>query len=148
MPDQTKNVFISHIHKDDEGLDDLKNLVARHGMVAKDYSITSDKGNNAKAENYIKYDILAPRIDACSTMVVYITPETRDSQWVDWKIEYAHHKQGRTIVGVWECGAKGCEIPDALGKYGDAIVGWETDAYAYRDVLLSNNRDLLCLACT
>lgn len=57
MPDQTKNVFISHIHKDDEGLDDLKNLVDRHGMVAKDYSITSNKENNAKPPDYIKYDI-------------------------------------------------------------------------------------------
>ena len=113
MPDQTKNVFISHIHKDDKGLDDLKNLVARHGMVARDYSITSDKENNAKAESYIKYDILAPRIDACSTMVVYITPDTRGSKWVDWEIEYAHN-QGKTIVGVWERGAKGCAIPEAL----------------------------------
>ena len=57
MPEQTKNVFISHIHKDDKGLDDLKNLVARHGMVAKDYSITSDKENNAKSPGYIKCDI-------------------------------------------------------------------------------------------
>ena len=124
MPDQTKNVFISHIHKDDEGLDDLKNLVGRHGMAAKDYSITSDKENNAKAEDYIKYQILAPRIDACSTMVVYITPDTRDSQWVNWEIEYAH-KQEKTIVGVWERGAKGCDIPDALDEYGHAIVGWD-----------------------
>ena len=124
MPEQTKNVFISHIHKDDKGLDDLKNLVARHGMVAKDYSITSDKKNNAKAEDYIKYDILAPRIDACSAMVVYITPDTRDSQWVNWEIEYAH-KKGKTVVGVWERGAKGCDIPDALDEYGHAIVGWD-----------------------
>ena len=57
MSEQTKNVFISHIHKDDEGLDDLKNLVAKHGMEARDYSITSDKGNNAKPPDYIKYDI-------------------------------------------------------------------------------------------
>ena len=124
MPDQTKNVFISHIHEDDEGLNDLKNLVARHGMVAKDYSITSDKENNAKAEDYIKYDILAPRIDACSTLVVYITSDTRDSKWVNWEIEYAH-KQEKTIVGVWELGSKGCEIPEALDQYGHAIVGWD-----------------------
>ena len=124
MPDQTKNVFISHIHEDDAGLGDLKKLVARHGMVAKDYSITSDKENNAKAEDYIKYQILAPRIDACSTMVVYITPDTRDSRWVNWEIEYAH-KQEKTIVGVWERGAKGCAIPDALDEYGHAIVGWD-----------------------
>ena len=115
MSDQTKNVFISHIHEDDAGLGDLKKLVARHGMVAKNYSITTDKENNAKAEGYIKYDILAPRIGACSTLVVYITPATRGSQWVNWEIEYAH-KQGKTIVGVWERGAKGCEIPDALAN--------------------------------
>ena len=122
MPDQTKNVFISHIHKDDKGLDDLKNLVARHGMEAKDYSITSDKENNAKSPDYIKSKILAPRIDACSTIVVYITPDTRNSQWVDWEIEYAH-KQEKTIVGVWERGAKGCDIPDALAtKLGDMLL--------------------------
>ena len=113
MSDQIKNVFISHIHEDDAGLHDLKKLVAGHGMEARDYSITTDKENNAKAEGYIKYDILAPRIDACSTMVVYITPDTRDSQWVNWEIEYAY-KQGKTIVEVWERGSKGCEIPDAL----------------------------------
>ena len=57
MPNQTKNVFISHIHKDDAGLGDLKKLVARHGMEARDYSITSDKENNAKSPGYIKCDI-------------------------------------------------------------------------------------------
>ena len=123
MPDQTKNVFISHIHEDDEGLGDLKKLLAKHGMEARDYSITSDKENNAKAEDYIKYQILAPRIDACGALVVYITSDTKDSNWVNWEIEYAH-KQGKTIVGVWERGSKGCDIPDALDKYGDAIVGW------------------------
>ena len=130
MPDQTKNVFISHIHEDDEGLDDLKNLVARHGMVAKDYSITSDKENNAKAEDYIKNGILAPRIDACSTMVVYITPDTKKSEWVSWEIEYAH-KREKIIVGVWELGSKGCEIPDALDQYGHAIVGWNGNKIVY-----------------
>ena len=126
MPDQTKNVFISHIHNDDKGLGELKNLVAKNGLEARDYSITSDKENNAKAEDYIKYGILAPRIDACSTMVVYITPDTKNSEWVNWEIEYAH-KHGKTIVGVWELGSKGCEVPDALDEYGHAIVGWTGD---------------------
>ena len=31
MPDDTRNVFISHIHEDDEGLSELKNLVAKAG---------------------------------------------------------------------------------------------------------------------
>ena len=92
-------------------------------MEVRNYSITSDKENNAKSPDYIKGEILAPRINACSTLVVYITPDTKDSQWVNWEIEYAY-RQGKTIVGVWERGSNGCEIPEALEEFHNAIVGW------------------------
>ena len=119
-----KNVFVSHIHPDDTGLPDLMNLLGKHGMEARNYSITSDKENNAKSPDYIKNEILAPRINACSTLIVYITPDTKVSDWVNWEIEYAY-KQGKTIVGVWEMGSKGCDIPEALEEFHDAIVGWK-----------------------
>lgn len=123
MPNQIKNVFISHIHEDDAGLDKLKSLLGRNGMNIRDYSINSDKPNNAQSEGYIKSEILAPRIRACGTMVVYITPDTKVSDYVNWEIEYAQ-KQGKRIVGVWAHGQKDCEIPEALDEYADAIVGW------------------------
>ena len=123
MPKDIRNVFVSHIHEDDAGLADLNNLLGRHGMEVRNYSITSDKENNAQSADYIKSEILAPRINACSTLVVYITPDTKNSDWVNWEIEYAH-KQDKTIVGVWEQGNAGCEIPEALEDVGDAIVGW------------------------
>lgn len=123
MPNQIKNVFISHIHEDDDGLSKLKSLLGRNGMNIRDYSINSDNPNNAHAEGYIKSEILAPRIQACGTMVVYISPETRDSHYVNWEIEYAQ-KLGKRIVGVWANGEKDCEVPDALAEYADAIVGW------------------------
>lgn len=119
----SKNVFVSHIHHDDAGLPDLMDLLGRHGMDARNYSITSDKENNAKSSNYIKSEILAPRINACSTLVVYITADTKSSDWVNWEIEYAY-KQGKTIVGVWERGSKGCDLPHALEEFHHAIVGW------------------------
>ena len=34
MTQDLRNVFISHVHEDDEGLPRLKDLVARHGMIA------------------------------------------------------------------------------------------------------------------
>ena len=126
MTNERRNVFISHIHEDDAGLGDFKDLLARNGMDVRDYSITSDKENNAKADDYIKYKILAPRIDACSTMVVYVTPETKQSDYVNWEIEYAF-KNAKTIVGVWERGSRGCELPEALEECHDAIVGWSSD---------------------
>ena len=92
-------------------------------MTPRDYSINADNPNNAHDENYIKSSILAPRIRLSSTLVVYISPDTKQSSWVDWEIEYAQ-KHDKRIVGVWERGSRGCEMPDALEKYADAVVGW------------------------
>lgn len=125
MVAKLKNIFLSHIHEDDAGLKDLKSLLANSGMDVRDYSITSDKANNAKAEDYIKYKVLAPRIEACSTLVVYLTPDTKTSEWVNWEIEYAD-KLGKTIVGVWERGSHGCDVPEALDEVAHAIVGWDS----------------------
>lgn len=123
MSDQQKNIFISHIHEDDEGLGKLKDLAQKHGLTARDYSINADKTNKAKSEDYIKSQILAPKIDACSALVVYISPGTKDSTYVDWEIEYAA-KSGKRIIGIWEYGQGGCEIPKGLDDCADAIVGW------------------------
>ena len=123
MAEETRNVFVSHVHEDDEGLGKLKDLLKANGMAIRDYSISSDNPNNAKAEDYIKSQILAPRIQQCSVLVVYVSPETKDSDYVNWEIEYAHSKDKR-IVGVWAHGEDSCELPEALTKYADAIVGW------------------------
>ena len=123
MAKETKNIFMSHIHEDDEDLGRLKNLLKANGMTVRDYSITADNPNNARSEDYIKSEILAPRIRQASTLVVYISPETKDSKYVNWEIEYAQ-KQDKQIVGVWAHGEKDCEVPEALDKYADAIVGW------------------------
>ena len=127
MSGEIKNVFISHIHGDDEGIPRLKNLVAQHGMNCRDGSITTGKFNRASNEEYIKYSILKPRIEWASVLVVYISPETKNSDWVNWEIECAH-REGKRIVGVWEWGAKDCELPEALKRYGDAVVGWNGES--------------------
>ena len=123
MSDQIKNVFISHIHEDDAGLASMKALLARNGMNIRDSSIKSSNPNNAKSEDYIKSQILAPQIQWAGTLLVYVSPNTKDSKWVDWEIEYAQ-KLGKRIVGVWEHRTKDCELPDALTNYADAVVGW------------------------
>lgn len=42
---------------------------------------------------------------------------------MNWEIEYAQ-SQGKRIVGVWARGENGCDLPEALSDYGDAVVGW------------------------
>ena len=123
MTNNIKDVFISHIHEDDDGLKDLKNLISKHGIDIRDSSITSEKPNSAKNPDYIKQDILSPQIQWCGTLVVYVSAGTKDSDWVNWEIEYAN-KLGKRIVGVWAQGQNQCDLPESLEKYGDAVVGW------------------------
>ena len=123
MATDMKNVFISHLHEDDAGLGNLKSLLEKNGLTIRDSSINSSNPNNAKNHDYIKSSILAPQIDWAGTLLVYVSPSTKDSDWVNWEIEYAA-KNDKRIVGVWEHGTKDCEIPSALKEYADAVVGW------------------------
>ncbi|MDP6590104.1 MAG: TIR domain-containing protein [Alphaproteobacteria bacterium] len=61
MASDTRNVFISHIHEDDSGLEKLKNLLESHGVTIRDYSISLDNPNNAHSESYIKTEPPFPR---------------------------------------------------------------------------------------
>lgn len=114
------------MHKDDAQLGDLKDLLKSKGYTLRDASITSDKPNNAKNESYIKSNYLAPRINWAGTVAVLITPATKKSDWVNWEIEYAVRHDKR-IVGIYARGAADSDTPEAFEKYGDALVGWNTD---------------------
>ena len=129
MASQIKNVFISHRHEDDEGLKDLKRLAANHGIRFRDYSVTADNPNNAHNEEYIKRQILAPRIRQSGCLAVYVSEKTRQSQWVEWEIEYAN-KLGKRIVGVWARADRDCTPPAALERHADAMVGWSGESIA------------------
>ncbi len=127
MADETtKNVFISHVHDDDDGLQKLKDLLAGKGMTIRDASIHAGKENGAESADYIKSEILAPQINWAGTFITYVTPKSKESKWVDWEIEYAE-KQGKQIIGVWAHGHNNCEVPRSLDKYADAVVGWNAD---------------------
>ena len=109
----TKNVFIAHVHEDDDLLPKLKALITKAGMEVRDGSINSDKPNEAESHEYIKSGILAPRIQWASTLLVLIT--------IDYTV-----KQGKNVVGVFAPGATDADIPEALARCGDAaVVGWQ-----------------------
>lgn len=121
-----KNVFVSHIQEDEAHIGKMKELLASRGYDCRDSSVTSESPNKAKNENYIKYEILSPLINWASTLVVLITPHTKNSEWVQWEIEHAK-ALGKRIVGVWAHGDSECEVPEALDKYADSVVGWNSD---------------------
>jgi len=122
-----KNIFISHVHEDDDLLPKLKDLISKAGMEVRDGSINSDKPNAAQNEDYIKREVLAPRIQWASTLVVLITHDTAQSDWVNWEIKHAI-EQEKNVVGVFAQGATDADIPEELRKHGDAaVVGWQSE---------------------
>ncbi len=126
MP-ETFNVFVSHLHEDDARIGDLKGLVANRELAIRDSSINASRPNKAKDPDYIKHQILAPRIDWAGTVVVLISPETKESEYVRWEIEYAA-KTNTRIVGVYTRGSADCDKPEGLEDYADSIVNWNGDA--------------------
>lgn len=123
MAETIRNVFISHIHRDDAGIEALRQLAKRHGYNYHSSSIDSSRPNAAHNEQYIKSAYLEPAIRWAGVVIVYMTPLTHASRWVNWEIEYAE-RTGKRIVGIWGPGAGLAEIPEALKKYADAVVDW------------------------
>ena len=121
---EIKNVFVSHYHEDEDSIRQFKDLLSADYCI-KNYSVTSEKYNNATNEEYIK-SLLRPLINQSSTLICLIGPETHDSKWVDWEIREAE-KLDRQIIGVYIQGAKDSDIPPALEEFADAIVGWNTE---------------------
>ena len=138
MDNQIINAFISHIQEDEGDIPRLKDIMARHGITARNYSITSDKFNNARSEEYIKAQILGPQIRQSGVHITHVSPETKNSKWVNWEIEYAH-KEGKRIVGIWQRGARNCELPEALKRHADAVVGWNGESII--DAINGNSND-------
>jgi antiphage defense system Thoeris ThsB-like protein len=122
----THNVFLSHRHEDDALVGDFKELMKDQNVDIRDSSITNAAPNQAKDPDYIKREILAPRIRWAGKLVVLVTPDTKNHDWVDWEVDYAN-KQGedKRIIGVWAAGAEDADLPDALKRHADAVVPWD-----------------------
>lgn len=123
-----RHVFISHHHKDDAEVDKLTKLLNRRGYDIRNSSIRAKPANQERLDKgRVKPEViqrlLRMKISWSGTIVVLIGKETHSRPWVNWEIEQAE-KQGKRIVGVW---AQEADLPENLKKYGDALVGWQSD---------------------
>ena len=127
--ESTRNVFISHHHKDDASVDGLTSLLKPRGHNLRNSSIRAKPENqrrlreNKVSDNVIRR-LLRMKMKWAGQVIVIIGKKTHTRPWVKWEIELAR-KLGKPIIGVYEHGLKDkVKIPDALEKYGDAIVAW------------------------
>jgi hypothetical protein len=119
-------IFVSHIHEDDEHIDKMRALLENNGYEVQVSAIDSSNPNNATDPDYIMQRHISPKIDWANTIVVLISPGTKDHPWIDREIERAHQQEKR-LVGVWTFGAAECDVPEGLTQYADAVVGWQAE---------------------
>jgi hypothetical protein len=156
---EKKNVFISHHHEDATKIADLINLIEKSGRYrARDSSIYEDKTpNKATNSEYIK-TLLRPQIDWAGTVIVIIGEKTKQSEWVNWEIEYAGRKD-KNIIGIFLPGIENDKIPDSLAKNCTDIIRWrsnnldkalegerifENPVDGYRDKPFSLRKEVVC----
>ena len=122
--DKKKNVFISHYGKDNPKIDDLKSLLKGKGYELRDSSVSS-KDNKANNPEYVKQQILKPKIDWAGQLIVLIGEKTHSREFVNWEIEQAN-KQGMSITGVYLHKGKTEDypLPENFEKNGTSLTGW------------------------
>jgi hypothetical protein len=133
MPDQIKNVFVSHHHKDDASVDGLTDMLSGKGYKLRNSSIRVNPENQKRLDQNKVSDrtiarLLRMKMRWASQVIVVIGKETHKRPWVNWEVKAAH-KLGKPIIGVYENGLKDqVEIPENLRKYATSIVGWRSDS--------------------
>jgi hypothetical protein len=133
MPGKTKNVFISHHHKDDASVDGITAIVAGKGYKLRNSSIRVKPENQKRLDQKKVSDqtikrLLRMKMRWASQVIVVIGKETHSRPWVNWEIKVAHDL-GKPIIGVYENGLKDeVEKPENLDKYATSIVGWRSDS--------------------
>jgi len=128
---ETKNVFISHHHKDDASIDGLSRLLNGKDYKIRNSSIRVNPNNQSRlekgevSENTIKR-LLRMKMKWAGSVIVIVGDKTHTRKWVNWEIEEAQ-RQGKAIIGVYENGLKDkVPVPEALEKYASAMLGWDS----------------------
>ncbi|MEL6722004.1 MAG: TIR domain-containing protein [Pseudomonadota bacterium] len=133
MTNVTKNVFISHHHKDDASIDQLTSMMSGKGYKLRNSSIRVNQKNQKRLDQKKVSDrtiarLLRMKMRWAGKLIVIIGKKTYQRDWVNWEIKAAH-QLGKPIIGVYENGLKdGSKIPENLEKYATSIVGWRTDS--------------------
>jgi hypothetical protein len=124
---KTKNVFISHYHKNDPQLQSLKDRFAQKGYSLRNSSIDSTKhGTEKRPSDAVVKRLLRMRINWAGTFICLIGDRTHTRPWVNYEIEQAA-KMGKHIIGIYAHGSKGsADIPDELKDCGEQLFGWNS----------------------
>ena len=117
-----RNVFISFSYEDIDEVNLLRGQSKndKSPIEFNDWSV-SESINSERAQ-YIKQKI-SERINQSSATVVYLSPNTPNSQWVRWEIEESM-KRGKQVIGVHKGDTPPKSLPAPFKENGLKVVPW------------------------
>ena len=117
----TRNVFISFAYEDVDTVNMLR-AQAKNDNLPIEFNDWSVSGPiDSEQAPYIKQKI-AERIDRASVTVVFLSKDTKNSEWVKWEVEESLHR-GKHVIGVHPEGAKPRTLPDVIERQLPPSVG-------------------------
>ena len=109
MTDDIRNVFISHIHEDDEGIDKIKGLAEKHGMTVRNGSVTSGQTqfSNQRGLHQVPDSGAAHQMVERARRVHFARHQTQLVGGLGNRIRPQPGQEGRGCVGMGSEGVRG-----------------------------------------
>jgi antiphage defense system Thoeris ThsB-like protein len=117
-----KNVFISFAHEDIDEVNLLRGQAKNEKSDIEFNDLSVKEPFESKRADYIRQKI-SERINQSSTVVVYLSPHTADSQWVRWEVEKSIDL-GKRVIGTHSGEAAPRPLPDVIEKNEIKVVPW------------------------
>lgn len=133
-----KHVFISFSYEDVNEVNLLRGQAKNENndLLFDDYSVK--EAFNSENSDYIKSQI-REKIDRVSVTVVYLSPNSAKSDWVNWEIEESF-KRGKGVIGVYKGDHAPAACPKAFSANKCKAVKWSHAAITQAIVDASKKR--------
>jgi hypothetical protein len=120
--DVSRNVFISFAYEDADEVNLLRGQAKdeKTDLEFKDYSVK--EAFDSKDADYIKRQI-REKMDKTSVTIVYLSPHSAKSPWVNWEIEESL-KRGKGVIGVYKGDTPPAALPKAFSDNNCEAVKW------------------------
>jgi MTH538 TIR-like domain (DUF1863) len=124
------NVFISFAYEDLDVVNLLRGQAKNENADIEFNDLSVKDPYNSERAEYIKQKI-SERINRSSTTVVYLSPNTADSDWVNWEVEKSL-ELGKRVIATHSGEAAPQGLPGFIEKKNIQVVPWSNLAAELR----------------
>jgi hypothetical protein len=117
-----RNLFISFAAEDINAVNALRAQTKNENSEIEFIDRSVRVPYDSRRADYIRQRI-SERIKQSSMTIVYLTPDSATSRWVNWEVERSV-ELGREVVAFHKGAAPPPALPDAVHRHGIRVVPW------------------------